>query len=234
MTILNERPADPGQLLLQWIGYGLSAIASLMIVLPVGRGQDWLSVLLLVAPVVLFALLLYAPQAFVMTTRRSQTRMLNVLMAGPAFCLVVVAFGAGVLDVRYAFAPAGLCAAIALLLGLALAARRLPGHLLTGLVFSGVYGAAYGYGAMIFADTRLDHADGQTFQSQVVRRYIGGGRSMTYRVVLTPWGPVARQDDVTVSRALYHQTQEGQTLCVTLHPGLLRMPWRSVAACPTA
>jgi hypothetical protein len=234
MTVLNERPAEPGQLLLQWIGYGLSLIASLLIVLPVGRGQDWLSALLLIAPVVLFALLIYAPQAFVMTARRSQTRMLNVLMAGPAFCLVIVAFGAGVLNVKYAFAPASLCAAITLLLGLALAARRLPGSLLAGLVFFGVYGAAYGYGAMIFADTRLDHAEGQPFQSQILQRYIGGGRSTTYHLVLAPWGPVASQDNLKVTRDLYDQAQVGQTVCLTLHPGLLRMPWRSVAACPAA
>lgn len=234
MTILNERPAAPGHTLIKWAGYSLCILTALLVVFSIGQRNDALNIMLLAAPTVIFAILLLAPQAFVMTTRRSQIRMLNVFMALPILVMVGVSFGAGVLDVRSAFIPAALCAAITLLLGLGLAARRVPGRLLAGLIFFGLYGAVYGYGAMILADTRLDHADGQAFQSQVLRRYIGGSRSTTYHLVLAPWGPVAGPDNVTVTSGLYHQVQEGQTVCVTLHPGLLRMPWRTVAVCPAA
>ena len=234
MTILNERAAAPGHTLIKWLGYSLCVLTALLVIASIGRQNDGLNIVLLAAPAVIFAILLLAPQAFVMTTRGKQVRMLNVFMALPILVMVGTSFGAGVLDVKAAFVPAALCAAITLLLGLGLAARRLPGSLAAGLIFFGLYGAAYGYGAMILADTRLDHAEGQSFESQVVRRYVGGGRSTTYHLVLAPWGPVTRQDNAGVPRALYDQTQLGQTVCVTLHPGLLRMPWRSIAACPAA
>ena len=234
MTILNDRPAAPGHTLIKWAGYGLCILTALLVVFSIGQQNDALNVVLLAAPALIFAILLLAPQAFVMTTRGKQVRMLNVFLALPILVMVGVSFGAGVLDVRAAFIPAALCAAITLLLGLGLAARRVPGSLLAGLIFFGLYGAVYGYGAMILADTRLDHADGQAFQSEVVRRYIGGGRSTTYHLVLAPWGPVASQDNATVTRALYDRTQEGQTVCVALHPGLLRMPWRTIADCPAS
>jgi hypothetical protein len=120
MTILNERPAAPGHTLIKWAGYSLCVLTALLVIVSIGQQNDALNIALLAAPAVIFVVLLLAPQAFVLTTRGKQVRMLNVFMALPILVMVGVSLGAGVLDVRAAFLPAALCAAITLLLGLGL------------------------------------------------------------------------------------------------------------------
>ena len=100
MTILNERAAAPGHTLIKWLGYSLCVLTALLVIVSIGRQNDGLNIVLLAAPAVIFAILLLAPQAFVMTTRGKQVRMLNVFMALPILVMVGTSFGAGVLDVR--------------------------------------------------------------------------------------------------------------------------------------
>jgi hypothetical protein len=181
----------------------------------------------LAAPAVIFALLLSAPSAFAVRVGRAQGRMINVVLAAPVIALALGALRAGVLDVRAAFAPAALCAVIAVLLGLALASRRLPGSLAAALAFLALFGGAYGYGAMIYADTRFDHAPDQQFLAQVERRGANG------RVTLAPFGPLTQALSIQLSPANADAIDGGAAVCIDLHPGALRMAWYALAACAT-
>jgi hypothetical protein len=137
----------------------------------------------------------------------------------------------GMMNWSMALILAGLCAAVALLLGVGLVGRRLPGGLLLSVLFWGAFGGGYGYGAAVFADTRFDHNLPQIYPAQVQRQYMSHRGGSTRHLVLGPWGPMTGTTDIAVSLSAYDALIPGQTACVTLHPGALRMPWYRAGVC---
>jgi len=89
----------------------------------------------------------------------------------------------------------------------------------------------YGGGLVAFADVMLDHQAPQTFQTQVLRKYISTGKHPQPYLVLAPWGPKTEDDRVAVSRAYYAHAQVDTTLCVDLHPGDVGLRWYGVHDC---
>jgi hypothetical protein len=211
------------------------ALALVNGILPVFAGGaygDEIAPLSLALPAVVFALLLAAPEAFGVTHRRTGRRTPNVLPAFSVMGLIISAGHVGFLTWRPALTFAGFGAAIALVLGLGLVGKRLPGGIwLSALLWAG-FGGAYGYGATVFADTTFDHDPGQIFRAQIEREYVSHSRSSsTPHLVLAPWGPVGRETDISVTNQTYHALAVGDAACVTLRPGALGMAWYRAAVC---
>jgi hypothetical protein len=234
MSIIEQGGARGGGVV-RWVGYGLSVIGLFLPFVPARFGGAALAVATLALPAVVFALLLYAPEAFGQTLRGTKTRTVSVVLMLPVFMLFVSALGAGVLDSHYALPPAGVCAAIAVLLGLGAAARPMPGGLVAAIVFLALFGAAYGYGGLVYADIRFDRDPGQLFQAPVSDHHVSHGRGgPSYHVTLAPWGPVTRPVSAVVPSETYARLNPGDTACVVLHPGALRMAWYRVGLCAPA
>ena len=89
----------------------------------------------------------------------------------------------------------------------------------------------YGGGLVAFADVVFDHQAPQTFQTQVLRKYISSGKHPQPYLVLAPWGPKTVDDRVAVSRAYYAHAQVDTRLCVDLHPGDVGLRWYGVHDC---
>jgi hypothetical protein len=214
-----------------WLGCGLGLAGFVLALWPSRTYGDLLAAGALICPALAFALLLMAPQAFGVTTR-SGKRTINYFLIFPAGGLVAVGLGAHPLEQQYAILPAAVCALIAVMLGIGAAAQPLPGGRWSALLFLVLFGGAYGYGGMVFADTRFDHDPGQVYQAQVQRRYSTYSRhGQNYHLVLGPWASFTQPFDAGVSRAAYDALHEGDSACVTLHPGALRMPWYEVHSC---
>ncbi|MDO7850460.1 hypothetical protein [Hymenobacter convexus] len=92
----------------------------------------------------------------------------------------------------------------------------------------GVLAVLYGYGATSTLNAVYDPAEAVLFTPQVVGKHYNSGKQNTYYLKLSPWGPVATTEDVTVSKAIYQQTVEGQKITVALRPGRLGVPWFAV------
>lgn len=90
----------------------------------------------------------------------------------------------------------------------------------------------YTFGAMAQTNALLDRSEGQVFQTQVLAKRISSGKSTTYYFMVDPWGPRSQPNELSVSRALYQATPVGQSVCVWLRKGSLRVPWFVVGSCP--
>jgi hypothetical protein len=234
MGIIDQGGGGRGGIV-RWVGYGLSLAGLLLPIAPLGLGGVALAVLTLVVPALVFALLLIAPEAFGQTLRGTRTRTISPILLAPPMVLLATALTSGVLDSRHALLPAAVCAAIAVLLGLGAATRPMPGGLAPAIVFLALFGAAYGYGGLVYADLRFDGEPGQVFRTQVQARSVSHGRGGAgYRLTLAPWGPVSAPVDVGVPERTYAALNPGDTACVTLHPGALRMEWFRAGLCPSA
>jgi hypothetical protein len=92
-------------------------------------------------------------------------------------------------------------------------------------------GAAYALGAVAQADSLLDTAQAETFQTRVVSTYISHGRSTTYSATLAPWGPETSDNTHDVAPDLYAHLEFRGVACVTLHPGALHLRWYVISTC---
>jgi hypothetical protein len=89
-----------------------------------------------------------------------------------------------------------------------------------------------GSGAVAHADALLDRSSPRGFISRVVRKRVSTGRSTSYRLTISPWGPQSDFTDVRVSARDYNAVQSGDPVCILLFPGALRISWYLVEPCP--
>ena len=233
MSIIDQEDRGVGGKAARWVAYGLSAVGLLLPFAPARFGGDGLAVATLMLPALVFALLLMAPEAFGRILRGTRIQTISLAPLLPVFALAMSSLQTGRLDIRYALAPTAVCSAIAVLLGLGAASRPMPGGLAATVIFLALFGAAYGYGALMYADVRFDHAVGQMFEAKVQDRnesHARGGPS--YRLTLAPWGPVTAPVSATVTAQAYARLNPGDTACVTLYPGALGMAWYRAGLCP--
>jgi hypothetical protein len=91
--------------------------------------------------------------------------------------------------------------------------------------------AAAGYGATAMIDIQFDTSAGTVFTAPVLGKYAYHGRSSSYHLNLPPWGPRTQPDSVEVSHSTYDALNEGDTVCMTLHPGVLSLAWYTAGVC---
>lgn len=102
-----------------------------------------------------------------------------------------------------------------------------PGRILALIIFAGLYSA----GLVAMANTISDHAPAKTYSADVLRKRISRGRSTSYYMTLSPWGPVDSPDELSVSSKIFHSFKVGDQVCLNLHPGSLHAPWYQLADC---
>lgn len=100
-----------------------------------------------------------------------------------------------------------------------------------GLLAMLLISACYAFGAVVEANALFDPSKPGIFQSTVVGKHKSSGKTTTYYLRLTPWGPRKSEDDVSVSRVFYEATPPGRQVCIALWPGALSMPWFVVGRC---
>jgi hypothetical protein len=95
--------------------------------------------------------------------------------------------------------------------------------------FFGVLSLAYGYGAVVTINCTWDTTTPTVYQAQVTGKHVSSGKSTTYYVTLTPWGPQTKTDDVAVSKGMYNRLQNGNDVRVYFRKGLFSIPWFFIA-----
>ncbi len=97
-----------------------------------------------------------------------------------------------------------------------------------GMLF---FAAFYSYGFVVLANTLTDHSQATRFTATVIGKHISSGRSTSYILDLSPWGPVENPNKLTVSSSLYNETSVGDPVCLDLHAGSLHAPWYQHVSC---
>lgn len=102
-----------------------------------------------------------------------------------------------------------------------------PGTWIALFFFAGMYS----FGLGIVADTLGDHGQAQTFAAQVVGKHVTHGRSTSYSLTLSAWGPFETTNRMGVSSGTYGTVDIGDRVCLSLHPGNLHIPWYRMTDC---
>jgi hypothetical protein len=219
-----------------WTGYGLAlagaALAVVAAIGPSGPRSELLAVAAIGVALVVLGLAAFAPAAFEVTSSRSRTRVVNFLLLLPSAGLMVAGFTSPLVYPQVVVLTGAAGCAIAVLSGL-WAPRAQPAANPTFFyLFLALYGAGCGVGAPALVNRRFDRSPGQIYQAVVEARRVTGGRGgPSFSLRLGPWGPRTEPSYVPVTRTVYDATQPGDTTCVSLHTGALRMPWYRATRC---
>ena len=85
--------------------------------------------------------------------------------------------------------------------------------------------AAYSYGLVAEVNSLEDKGPSKVFTATVTGKHESSGKTTTYYLSLSPWGPRKKEDDVNVARSFYERSQVGETVHVYLKNGALGGQW---------
>jgi hypothetical protein len=190
-----------------WAGYALAALPVVLVIPQVLRPSPWLTAVLLICPLAVLGF-----------------SVLPLYLANLYHAQI---------NSWWPLVPAGL-AAVAVLAAVWGAKERAPLAAPWAFsVFVTLFAAAFGYGAVAVADVQLDASPGRLTPVLVISKYETYGRHGTrYDHLRVPaWGP-APAGAVDVPRSVYDGVAIGDNVCMTLHPGLLALPWYTTGLCP--
>ncbi|SMB96159.1 hypothetical protein SAMN00120144_0551 [Hymenobacter roseosalivarius DSM 11622] len=89
--------------------------------------------------------------------------------------------------------------------------------------------AIYGFAATLSYNCTFDEGQATIYEAKVLSKRTSSGKTTTYYLHVSPWGPRTSTDDVTVSRQYYQQVKVGKEIEIHSMPGQLNVPWFTVA-----
>jgi hypothetical protein len=96
-----------------------------------------------------------------------------------------------------------------------------------------IFTASYFFGATVQANALFDRSVPVIYRVVVLRKHVSSGRyAMYWELWLAPWGPRQEAQSEWVAPSLYRSVAPGQSVCVDLHAGALKIPWCAVNECP--
>jgi len=195
-----------------------------------------LDMLLILLPWI--AIMIQAPSPLLyasLGSRKDPRPTLLFVLLAPGFGLLVSPF-ANLQSVApetlfaYACVPGGLLAIL-----LFLNFRKGPGDTVQNpfvpYVLIALIGGLYGFGTVQQANTQLDNSPAQSYTSAILRKTVSHGRSTTYYLTLSPWGPVASPRRISVALSTFNSVRPGDPACITAHEGALHVGWYTVQPC---
>lgn len=88
--------------------------------------------------------------------------------------------------------------------------------------------AIYAYGATILVNGLLDRSPPVTYQARVAGVRVSTGKSTSYYLRLSPWGPRKTADEIEVSRSVYERHKPGDQIQIIVRNGRFSIPWFEV------
>jgi hypothetical protein len=84
---------------------------------------------------------------------------------------------------------------------------------------------AYGFGTTALLNCTLDTRTPEIFEAEVISMEISSGKTTTYYVTVTPWGPRTEAEKISVAQEEYEQIAVGDVVNVYLMPGFFKIRW---------
>ena len=94
-------------------------------------------------------------------------------------------------------------------------------------------GLAYGYGTITQVNALLDWSPGTSYSATVQDKQIISGRSTTYELDLSAWGPETKINQLDVSRATYTQIEKGDVVELAVKKGAVGITWYYLRSWPS-
>jgi len=92
--------------------------------------------------------------------------------------------------------------------------------------------APYAYGASMIANVYFDRGEPAKHMTQVAAKRVSTDNGKFFHLKLTPWGPRAESEEVSVGREIYARVATGDSVCVYLFRGAFGVRWFEVWDCP--
>jgi hypothetical protein len=90
----------------------------------------------------------------------------------------------------------------------------------------------YSFGLAVVVNSMADRSKPDTYEVPVTGKHTESGKSTTYYLELSPWGPLNEPNNLSVSSAMYTDTAAGDAVCLALHSGRLHAQWYQLTDCP--
>jgi hypothetical protein len=81
---------------------------------------------------------------------------------------------------------------------------------------------------MVIINCRFDSQEHETYTAAVLEKEISDGKTTTYYLDLTPWGPRTEHEKVSVTHDAFRRANIGDTVEVYLYKGRLNAKWFEV------
>lgn len=91
-----------------------------------------------------------------------------------------------------------------------------------------VVSALYGFSSVRSVNCAFDNSNKKIFEATILKHRVSKGRSTSYFLTLSAWGPQANVEEVEIGRKLYYDVSVGDTVEIQLKEGLLHIPWFKV------
>ncbi len=88
-----------------------------------------------------------------------------------------------------------------------------------------MFGGMYAYGFIITSNSVFDQSQPQYYKAKVLDKRISSGKSKTYYLELSKWGPQQEVDEVTVARDIYNEKEVGDSALIFFSGGLYKIPY---------
>lgn len=85
------------------------------------------------------------------------------------------------------------------------------------------------YGTIISLNCMNDTKEPEVFSTPVLHKRISSGKSTSYYIELPPWGPQKERAEISVSKKLYQQLNDTDTVTIRLFEGRFNIPWFVIA-----
>lgn len=93
------------------------------------------------------------------------------------------------------------------------------------LIFMAGLSLFYAFGTVDEVNCGYDKSPDQIYKASVLGHHISHGKSTSYYLYLSTWGPCHEQKQVDVGSKMYYETNIGDSVKVDLKAGLLHIPW---------
>lgn len=87
------------------------------------------------------------------------------------------------------------------------------------------YALLYGYAGTVSVNCVFDEGPAKHYQATVLSKHYSSGKSTTYYLHVSPWGPRTTAEDITVTEEHYERATNGKPVHIYQMPGRLGIPW---------
>ena len=88
-----------------------------------------------------------------------------------------------------------------------------------------MFGGMYAYGLLITTNVAFDESQPTVYKAKVLDKHTSSGKTTTYYLKLSEWGPQKEIDDVSVAKDIYKSKEIGDTAIVYFNNGLYKIPY---------
>ncbi|MCL3781879.1 hypothetical protein EMN47_15955 [Prolixibacteraceae bacterium JC049] len=91
-----------------------------------------------------------------------------------------------------------------------------------------IFGGLYSYGLIITTNAIFDQSVTTTYNAKILDKHKSSGKTTTYYLELTPWGPQTQTEDVSVSKQVYNSQKIGDSTTIYFRSGFFQIPYYAV------